>query len=430
MFKKLLSKFKSILDYRVKGRTKYPLDTIIAIVFIAVLSGAHGWKGIHEFAVCNAYWLRKAIPGLTEIPSIDTLARTVSRLDQTSARRMVTSVGLEFLRRSQNRKPGRRSGSELPDVIDLDGKTSRGAIKPGMTKSDVHIVNAVCGFITLGIEMVKEKSNEITAIPVILDTLHQYNLLKGKIVTADAMGCQRKIVAKIISYGADYLIGLKGNQTGLLNDVKSIFATGLPKYPKEFSWESYATPPEKAGGRVERRVITVVRLSSERIHEWLTTAKDWVGIRSVIKVEKFNETENTSEIRYFISSLVKKPKQLAEVQKLHWQVETVHKILDDKESFAEDSRKVYRGNGAEFLSTMRKLGINVLAPIRDASTKNESQKESFGSIHQLLNRCSHYFEEVLTKRPDQIPPPEVWRKRLGDGLYAKCMPITSDSRPF
>jgi predicted transposase YbfD/YdcC len=226
-------------------------------------------------------------------------------------------------------------------------------------------------------------------------------------------------VAKIIGYGADYLIGLKGNQGTFYDNVKSVFDTGLLCNPKEFISKSFTTQAEKAGGRVEHRVITVVKLTSASIHEWLTTADDWAGIRTIIKVEKCNDTDGSSEIRYFVSSLDRNPSQIAEIQKLHWQVETLHKVLDDRNSFDEDHCKIHRGNGAEILSTIRKLGINFLAPIRQASSDNESQKESFSSILKLLNNCNEYLEEILTKHPDKIPPPSVWRERIGTGMYAK-----------
>ena len=430
MFKKLLRIFKNIADYRIKGRTKHTLQSILSITFIGTLCGACGWKEIHEFAVANVHWLKNLIPLAYGIPGVDTLARTISKLDPNELRKAVTKIAVDFLRRSQRRKPGRRGKSELPDVINLDGKTVRGAIKPGKTKSEVHIVNAACGLITMALETVKEKSNEITAIPIVLEVLHECNLLKGKIITIDAMGCQKKIASKITSCGADYLIGLKGNQSGLLSDVKSVFTKGLLRHPEEFVCESYTTPPEKAAGKVEHRVITVVKLASETIFEWLTTAKDWDGIRSVIKIERFNDTDGTSETSYFISSLNRKPSQIGQIQLMHWNVETLHKVLDDRNSFDEDHCKVYRGVGAEILSTMRKLGINLLAPIQRDANGSESRKESFGSIVKLLNLCPHYLEEILTKRPEEIPAPAVWRKRLGDGVYAKSMPILSDFGPI
>jgi hypothetical protein len=219
---------------------------------------------------------------------------------------MFTKLARDFLTRSLRRKPGRRGKSELPDVIDLDGKTARGAIKPGKTKSLVHIINAVRGLITLGFETVKEKSDEINAIPFVLDILHQFNLQKGKVITIDAMGCQKTIVSMIISPGADYLLGLKGNHSGLFKDVKSVFKA-LLSYPKEFIWESYSTPAEKTGGKVEHRVITVITLSSKGIFDWLSTAMDWDGIRTIIKVERYNDTDGACEISYFISSLEKTP---------------------------------------------------------------------------------------------------------------------------
>jgi hypothetical protein len=187
---------------------------------------------------------------LETIPSADTISRTrtVSKLDPTIFRVIMTKLANDFLGRvTKKRKKGRpKKKGALPRVISLDGKTARGAVGPGQTKSEVHIVSAVCNLITMACMKVFEKSNEITAFPVILDILNKHGLVAGSVITIDAMGCQKNICELILKLKANYLFGLKGNHSGLHKEVEDLFAKGLQKYPNEFNSSSYTSPPKKA----------------------------------------------------------------------------------------------------------------------------------------------------------------------------------------
>jgi predicted transposase YbfD/YdcC len=429
MFKKITKIFKSIPDPRVEGRTKYPLWHIITIAFIAILNGNHGWKGIYMYAATNASYLRYLIKGLSDIPAVDTIARALAKLNSDHFCDIMVKLSMRFLKKYHVRKAGRPRKDEPPEVINLDGKSVNGAVTRREKKSKVHILNAVCDFVVICAKKVAEKSNEITAIPIVLDILDKAQLLKGKVVTIDAMGCQKSIVEKILKYKADFLFGLKGNQGTLLNDVEYIFNVGLEKFKNEFNVSTYTSPVTAISGRIEKRVITVVYVIYDTMREWLTKIDDWPGLKAVIKVERFveftDEKPSTSEVRYFITSLTIPPKQMLDVTIKHWSVETIHGYLDAVETFAEDKCKIYRGNAAEFLSLLRKLALNIILPI-----KRLHCKESVKTIIDLLDRCPPFLEEVLTKDPIDVKPPEQWRKIMGQGLLANFMPEIQTDTAF
>jgi predicted transposase YbfD/YdcC len=292
-----------------------------------------------------------------------------------------------------------------------------------MIKSEVHIVNAVCNLLTLLVEPVKEKSNEITAFPLILSVLDSIGMLARKGITIDAMGCQRELAMSIINYGVDYMFCLKGNQSGLLDEVKTLF-NNLDNLGPEFGIQQYTSPHSKASRRIEYRTITSISRSVAAAASWITKSSLWEGIANVMKVERFTESASTgkesSEIRFFITSLSRPASQLLEISSQHWKVETMHSILDDTEAYAEDKCKIYRGNAPEILSFFRKLALNFLICLNKKPT--DSVRESLA----LFKRSFHYLYNVLTKKPDEVPPPIWWRDsigRLDDASLGPILPL-------
>ena len=431
MINYLLAFFQEITDYRVQGRTKYPIQHIVAIVFVGVAAGMTTWKDIRNFCVSYLFCLKEVIPGLEAIPSVDTLSRTISNIDPAEVCQALVKTAKEFLSRFKNRRPGRPKKNALPDLIHIDGKSLRGAVAPGETKTKFHIVNAVYGFVTLAYKRVPDKTNEIKAIPLLLEALHKEGLLERAVVTMDAMGCQKSIVERIINSKAHYLISLKGNQSKLSSDVASVFEKGLTQNSDEFISETYASPTDKVAGRIERRVATLVRLSSETIFEWLPSARDWAGLSTVTRVQRFFEPANgkgepTCDVRYFVSSLNLSARRTLEITVKHWQVETTHRLLDDDNVFGEDKCRTRRGNSPEILSAMRKLALNLLAPLNKISREIGKGVESFRVILKCLQQCPQYFQAVLTLKPTKIGPARKWIKRMGEGLVAKNVPLDGD----
>jgi predicted transposase YbfD/YdcC len=353
---------------------------------LAIICGHAGWTGIHAFAADHLPFLQAMLPTLVDIPSPDTIARVIRGADKIELYLAFAKLGEVFLRRHLARRPGRRKASDM-DVLAVDGKTVRGAVPPGMDASLTHIVNAVCEFITMAVHTVPEKSNEIIAIPMVLELLDRLRLLKSKIVTIDAMGCQKKIADMIHQAGAFYLFNLKGNQTGLHKEVISMFGRGLKKYPEMFDVSTHATGYDKAAGRIEHRTITMITLNPSAM-AWLTKAADWAGIKSVMCVERWADPPYGSKKkriymrRFFVSSLSLPPERMLEITVKHWMVETVHNMLDV--TFGEDKCKVWKGEGPEYLSILRKLALNVLVPVAKPQRRQMRSEVGLQAVLQRL----------------------------------------------
>jgi len=228
------------------------------------------------------------------------------------------------------------------EVVAIDGKTVRRSFRNGDRKSAIHMVSAwVCqNNIVLGQQKVSEKSNEITAIPALLALLE----IKGCIITIDAMGCQTAIAQTIVDQGADYVLALKGNQGNLSDEVKLIF---------EQTFEDV----DAGHGRIETRRCRQVKVDIK----WLSESVRWPKLNSIIEIQATRDDGHkiTSEKRYYISSLALDAEKAAASVRQHWAVENkLHWVLDV--SFREDESRIRRGNGAEVMSTLRRLTLNLL----------------------------------------------------------------------
>ncbi|NEV65161.1 ISAs1 family transposase, partial [Thiorhodococcus minor] len=207
----LIEHFAPLHDPRVERNKLYPLMEILLLVVCATLSGAEGWEAMEEFGKEKLDWLRRFAPFANGIPSHDCIASVISRLNpklfQTCFINWTTAI----------------SAATEGDIVAVDGKTARGSRNQRRGKAALHMVSAwgSRNRLVLGQEATEEKSNEITAIPKLLELLE----LKGAIVTIDAMGCQTKIAEQIVDQGADYVLGLKGNQGTLHEEVADFFTT-------------------------------------------------------------------------------------------------------------------------------------------------------------------------------------------------------------
>jgi hypothetical protein len=272
VIKKIYSLFAKLPDSRVKGRCEYSLPQLGILFFIGILAGCKTWKATHLYLSLpdTVKWLRSHMPDLKRIPGVDTLARNIAKLDPSHLTSILVKLAPDFLRRGRlTRKRGRPRNDELPQGIAIDGKTLRGA-----APKKTHLVNALLDFVLLLQIKILEKSNEITIIPAVLEAIAKADLLTGRLVTMDAMGCQKSIVTMIRHYRAHYIICLKGNQTGLLEQVKQIFDLGLDKYPGDFVVRKYSSPPEKGHGRSESWVSTVVYITTAEATAWIDKAVD------------------------------------------------------------------------------------------------------------------------------------------------------------
>ena len=326
----------TVIDHRQEKKVLHKIGDIIALVLFALLANANEWVAIEIFGKEHEQFLRGYLELPNGIPSHDTIQRVFSM------------VSPEFLQRFQvmwNEALNTDDGRRIKKILAIDGKTQRGNGNKNQRAN--HIVSAVDenGF-SLGEERVDEKSNEITAIPELLDSLN----IKGCIITTDAMGTQTEIVSKIRRKRADYVLALKRNQGNLYEDVKTYFDD-----PELLSTCDYTKTAEKARGGIEKREYW----QTDDI-AWMPQLKDWAGLKSIAMTRNriIKDGKETTQTRYFISSLPRNVNEVARAIRSHWMVESHHWHLDV--TLHEDDNRTIEKQAAFNLNIIRKLALNVL----------------------------------------------------------------------
>lgn len=337
-----LQHFEAIEDPRIDRCKRHELLDIILLAVSAVLSGAEGWEQIEDFGIHRLDWLRRYRPFEYGIPRHDTIARVICRLKpeeiETAFQRWMSCL-IES------------TGS---DVIAIDGKTARRSFDTRERRNPLHAVSAWSSQhqLVLGQVAVDEKSNEISAIPRLLTLLD----IENCIITLDAMGCQKNIAKQIIKGKADYVLALKGNHSGMKAELeawwhKSMREGTTPETYDEFSDVS-------AGhGRIETRHCEQLIID----RTWLDKGFRWDGLQSVIKVtatvEEKLSGKKSEETRWYISSLALNAQQALDAVRSHWQVESMHWMLDV--TFREDESRIRRGTGALAFNVLRKIALSL-----------------------------------------------------------------------
>lgn len=341
--------FSALPDPRVVGRTAHRLLDILFLTLCAVIGDMDDWEAIEEWGNARLEWLRQFVELPNGIPSHDTLGRVFAALDS----RKFEACFVRWM--------SMLSPSLEGQIVAIDGKTARGSHDRG--QHALHMVSAfVCGHgITLGQWKTDEKSNEITAVPELIDALD----LQGATVTLDAMGCQKTIAQALRDQGAQYVFGLKGNQGTLHKHVKRLFDVTQWRHYENFADWGHVT--EGSGhGRVEwRRCVALACPPGKPFAAW-------AGMQSVIMVEAVRQTTQsvTAQTRYFISSLPPDEKRLAEAIRRHWEVENrLHWSLDV--AFGEDACRTRRDHAPHNLNIVRKIAMNLLrlSPVKRSLTK-------------------------------------------------------------
>jgi len=347
----LMDYFEGLEDPRIERSKRHSLPDIITIAICAVICGADSWVHVEMFGRSKEEWFRTFLELPNGIPSHDTFGDVFSRLDPERFQEcfMEWSQGVAEL------LPG--------EVVAIDGKTARRSYDRHGGKGALHLVSAwaSANTLTLGQVQTEEKSNEITAIPRLLELLE----LKGCIVTIDAMGCQKEIAQGSLDREADYVLAVKQNQGALYEDIKDLFeeadATGFEGVPYD-----YHTTLNKNHGRQERRECWTI--SDPECLDYLSTGKKWPGLRSVVKVVGRREAETgiTVQPRYFISSLDVSAEQMLTTIRAHWSIEnSLHWSLDV--TFKEDQCRVRKDYGPQNMATLRNMSHNMLK--RESSLK-------------------------------------------------------------
>ena len=369
----IMNYFANIPDPRKEVNKKYPLYEIVAITILAVMSFASGWEDIERYGIAKRQWLSKYLELKHGIPKHDVYRRVFTVLKPA----LIECCFMNWIQAIKKNLPR--------EIIAIDGKTAKGSFNAKSGKA-LHIVSAWATSNKLVFGQVKtdDKSNEITAIPVLLDKI----ALEGSIVSIDAMGCQYEIADKIIKKKADYLFSLKGNQGNLHEDVKDYFADFDFDKPastiKYISFKSTSTHEEKRG-RIEDRDYAV----SDDV-KWLHLRHPhWKTIKSIGFVDSRREEKGkvTYERRHFITSLPADAQEFAKTVRTHWGIEnSLHYVLDV--SFGEDDSRIRSDKGPENMSFIRKIALTI------ARLDTETKSSVAGRIKQMA-WSDVYLEKML-----------------------------------
>ena len=342
-----LGYFNEMPDHRQVGKVVYPLDEVLLLALMAVLAGAEGFTDIARFGEKKLELLRRFRPFRDGTPSHDHLGDLFAALDAQAFRRCFVAwvAGLT----------GTPSG-----VIAIDGKTSRRTGRKG-AKDALHTVTAFAARERLVLAQVKTdaKSNEITAIPALLDLLS----IKGAVVTIDAMGCQREIARKIIDKGADYILALKGNQASLHCDIE-LFVKEQKSINFAQAKISTCQTIDADHGRIETRHATL-------IHDvgWLQDRHDWPALKAVIVIDSTREigAKSVLETRLYLTSSPLNATELAPMVRDHWAIEnSLHWVLEM--AFKDDESRVRTDQAPENFVTIKHMAANLArkTPGRDS----------------------------------------------------------------
>lgn len=331
--------FKSLEDYREQGKIKHKLIDIIVITVCAVFCGAENYAEIYNFGKIKEQWFKKLLKLENGIPSQDTFERIFRYTNSDEFKKCF----LELIRSYAKLEKG--------ELIAIDGKAVRAA--NNFKENPIYIVNAWAkeAEITLALEKVEEKSNEITALPKVLDMIE----VKNNIITMDAMGCLPNVAKIIKDKEGDYVITTKANKHQFYKDIKDYF-----KYHKEYSFKElehdYYETIEKSHGRIERRKYYI----TEDI-EWLNKKEKYPGLKSIGMVESVIERNGkiTTDTRFHIVSLKADAKKYAECVRGHWSIENnLHWQLDV--TMNEDKSRARVDNAVENLAVIRRIVLNLL----------------------------------------------------------------------
>jgi len=353
--------FSEMKDPRVERTKRHLLNDILFITIAAVLSGAETWNDIADYGKSKIKWLSTILQLPEGVPSHDTFNRVFAAIDAEEFEKIFIKWIKSIQQTSNN------------EIVSIDGKTLRGSKVSG-SKYVTHIVSAWAdkNNLILGQIEVEEKSNEITAIPKLLDVL----MLEGTTVTIDAMGTQTKIAKKIVSKGADYILAVKGNQGELFEDIIDSF-----KVIKNFDTHK---DTDFGHGRIETRKCSIITDLS-----LVPSAIKWKGIKSIVCIEReryFKKTSKEEKEKSYYISTHDKAEIIANGVRKHWGIENkVHWVLDV--IFNEDYSRKRAGNAAKNFSNINRMALNIL--------RNDDKKISIRRKRHLAGWENEYMAKLL-----------------------------------
>ena len=363
--KNLLEHFSEVADFRASWRVMYPMPEVLLLVVCATMASCDDFEDIAAWGEAHLDFLRQYLPYHHGVPGARWLNILMNRINPEAFSDCFMGWASTF-------RP-----SFCPRQIAFDGKTLR---RSHDAKADVKALHLVSAFATherliLGQEATAEKSNEITAIPHLLEKLAAKGALAGALVTIDAMGCNPRVTQSVLDHKADYLIALKGNQMNLLQEVEAFFGHTCLLFDR-------CLEHDKGHGRIEQRSIRVTtdvaRLKTEKLPH----------IASVACVERRTERGGSvsDERQYYISSRVLSATAFLDAVRLHWQIENAqHWVLDV--TFKDDLARVRKGYGAKNMAVVRHFALNLI--------RNANDKKSLKLRRKIASWDTDYLSSLL-----------------------------------
>jgi len=372
----LLDHFSIIADPREPWRVAHPLPEVLLLVVCATIADCDDYDTIAAWGEQRLDFLRRFLPYHHGVPGARWLTLLMNRIDPGLFSACFTAWVREVW-------------PDRPELIAIDGKTSRRSHNRSAGKAPLHLVSAFAttGRLVLGQEAVDEKSNETTAIPVLLERLAHGGALKGAVVTIDAIACNAAIATAITDAGADYLLAVKANQPTLRAEIEAFFADAPPASLDAFR------DVDKGHGRIEQRDVTVAREV-----DWLSGDKHFPGelrlpgVASIIKVAARTELKDRGrfDTRYYISSATFTANKAAHAVRGHWGIENrLHWVLDVV--FNEDMARLRTGHGATNMAIARHFAINLVRAAND--------KKSIKLRRKLAGWADDYLTSILGANP-------------------------------
>jgi predicted transposase YbfD/YdcC len=337
--------FDSIEDPRIERGKKFPIEEIIFLAIFGALLGIESWRGIELIGNERIDYLRQFFPFINGIPSHQTIGRVFSILKPKSFEDFFISWAANL------------NGSNAGRQIAFDGKALRGSFdKAGGTKA-IHILNAcaVDNGITLAQLQVDAKTNEITTMPEMLNSLD----IKGAMISVDALNTQKNIAEKIIDAQADYTLALKGNHKNLNEEVKFLFDT--VKIDISTSADRFFSETEKSHGRITKREFEVIDVDAAILDK----ISDWKGLAAIgrVKTSTFRDGKDSFETRFYLLSY-SSALLFGKTARGHWGIENLlHWTLDV--TFSEDASRKRKDNAPRNYSLIRKFALNAIRQVKD-----------------------------------------------------------------
>jgi predicted transposase YbfD/YdcC len=359
----LLDHFAILEDPRESWRVAHPLSEVLLLVVCGSICSCDDFDDIAAWGEAHLGFLKRFLPFHHGVPGARWLNILMNRIDPG----LFSDCFMAWVR---------ETWPEAPSLIALDGKTSRRSHDRAAGRAPLHLVSAfaTAECLVLGQEATDENSNEITAIPALLERLAKTGALAGATVTIDAIACNPKIAGEIVAHGADYVLAVKDNQSGLKAEIESFFT-----YAPSTALDSHRDI-DKGHGRIEERLCTVSRQV-----DWLAGPRHFPGeyrfpnLAALIRLESKTELKDRchKEVHYYIASKYLPAERFAGVVRNHWRIEnSLHWVLDVV--FNDDLARVRKGHGAKNMAVVRHFALNLVRQATDKlSLKTRRKKASW-----------------------------------------------------